>query len=204
MMREWCDCCRRCKKATVVTDHIARRTRCSQCGLEYHPIEDGLNLAENDTVRLGDPMNPFLSNSALSIVTTTEPMNGSLVDFLSLNLENSLKPGLDPVSIDTTELKNGSFVDFFSLNLDNSLKPGLDPVSIVTTELKNGSFDDFLSLTLGISLNGGSDPVSIATTELKNGSSDYFLSLTLGTSQKLPNKALSDDVIVSIEEMSDR
>ncbi|XP_019099731.1 PREDICTED: uncharacterized protein LOC104781641 [Camelina sativa] len=195
MMQVWRDCCRGCKRATVVTDHVERRTRCSHCGLEikYHSVEDGVDVKENDTVRrLSDPP---ISNSGLSIVTTrstTDPANGSFVDFLSPNLEDSLKP----VSTVDTELKNGSSNRFLSLTLGNtqnpemntassdeySLKPGFDTGSIVTTELENGSSDDFLSLTLGNSQNpetitASSDGVIVSISAISDGYRYFILSL---------------------------
>ncbi|VVB05988.1 unnamed protein product [Arabis nemorensis] len=61
-------CCRSCKsKAWVVIDHAARKTSCSECGFDfgYYAIkEEGVDLAEIDTVRLGDStsFDDFLSS----------------------------------------------------------------------------------------------------------------------------------------------
>ncbi|KAG7566029.1 Cyclin-like superfamily [Arabidopsis suecica] len=140
MTMKWGNCCRRCKQATVVTNHVERRTRCSGCGLEfkYRSIGDGCHVAENSTFRLSDPKNPVLSKSGLSIVTT-EHKNGSFDDSLSPNLENSLKPLLDPVSIATTAPKNGSSNDFLSLTLGTSQN----------SETITASYDEVLRSDLG-------------------------------------------------------
>ncbi|KAL9832689.1 putative transcription factor TFIIB, Cyclin-like superfamily [Arabidopsis thaliana] len=153
---KWGHSCRRCKQINVVTDHVTRRTRCFGCGLEfkYRPIGDGSPVAENDTVRLPDPTNTLLSNTDLSIVTT-EHKNGSFDDSLSLNLENSSKPRLDPVSIAIAKLMYGSSNDFLSLTLGTSQN----------SETITASSDEFLFSDLGHLQKFSFDPLSMASTK---------------------------------------
>ncbi|CAA7025048.1 unnamed protein product [Microthlaspi erraticum] len=112
------ECCKGCKsKDRVVIDHEARKTHCSECGLDSD---------------IGD--------SGLSNVTT-EQSNGTSGDFLSLTLGNSQQGGGSaPVSVANTTVtkKNSSDLEYSEKRALDAMMINLDsdPVSIAAMSFR--------------------------------------------------------------------
>lgn len=87
----------------MVCDHAAGDTVCSECGLvlESHSIDETSEwrtftdeAADNDSVRVGGPTNPLLTDGGLSTVISMP--NGTTSDFLTSSLGRWQNRGSNP------------------------------------------------------------------------------------------------------------